>query len=84
MLQLILAGAILVNIPYGMTIMLYLAVRTKLERKQGAFHLGRFEVPVAVTALAWPRRCSSSKPPAARTLRISAWPVQVMSMPLAE
>lgn len=53
MLQLILAGAILVNIPYGMTIMLYLAVRTKLERKQGAFHLGRFEVPVAVTALAW-------------------------------
>src|SRR5262245_61975312 len=33
MMQLILAGAILVNIPYGMTITLYLAVRKKLERK---------------------------------------------------
>ena len=53
MLQLILAGAILVTIPYGMTIVLYLAVRGKLERKQGAFDLGRFEVPVAVTALVW-------------------------------
>jgi amino acid transporter len=53
MLQLILAGAILVNIPYGMTIALYLAVRGKLDRKAGAFNLGRFEVPVAVTALVW-------------------------------
>jgi amino acid transporter len=53
MLQLILAGAILVNIPYGMTISLYLAVRGKLDRKEGAFNLGRFEVPVAVTALIW-------------------------------
>lgn len=53
MLQLILAGAILVNIPYGMTVALYLAVRKKLERKDGAFNLGRFELPVAVIALAW-------------------------------
>src|SRR5262249_21732832 len=53
MLQLILAGAILVNIPYGMTIVLYLVVRKKLDRKDGAFNLGRFEVPVAVTALVW-------------------------------
>jgi amino acid transporter len=53
MLQLILAGAILVNIPYGMTITLYLAVRKKLDRKDGAFNLGRFELPVAVTALVW-------------------------------
>ncbi|WP_375538327.1 APC family permease [Mycolicibacterium sp. CBMA 311] len=53
MLQLILAGAILVNIPYGMTITLYLAVRRKLDRKDGAFNLGRFEVPVAVFALIW-------------------------------
>lgn len=53
MLQLILAGAILITIPYGMTVVLYLAVRGKLERKEGAFNLGRFEVPVAVAALVW-------------------------------
>lgn len=53
MLQLILAGAILVNIPYGMTITLYLVVRKKLDRKDGAFNLGRFEVPVAAAALLW-------------------------------
>ena len=53
MLQLILAGAILVTIPYGMTVVLYLVVRGKLERKEGAFDLGRFEVPVAVAALVW-------------------------------
>src|SRR5262249_20868034 len=53
MLQLILAGAILVTIPYGMTVVLYLVVRGKLESKEGAFSLGRFEVPVAVTALVW-------------------------------
>ena len=53
LLQLILAGAIFNNIPYAMTIILYLVVRRKLGRKQGAFDLGRFEVPVAVIALAW-------------------------------
>jgi amino acid transporter len=53
LLQLILAGAILTNIPYAMTIMLYLVVRRKLGRKEGAFSLGRFELPVAVIALAW-------------------------------
>jgi amino acid transporter len=53
LLQLILAGAIFTNIPYAMTIILYLLVRRKLGRKEGAFSLGRFEVPVAVVALAW-------------------------------
>lgn len=53
MLQLILAGAILVTIPYAMTVVLYLVVRGKLERTEGAFSLGRFEVPIAVTALVW-------------------------------
>jgi amino acid transporter len=53
LLQLILAGAILTNIPYAMTIVLYLVVRRKLGRKEGAFSLGRFEVPVAVIALLW-------------------------------
>lgn len=53
MLQLILAGAILVTLPYGMTVVLYLVVRGKLDRKGGAFNLGRFEVPVAIGALVW-------------------------------
>ena len=53
MLQLILAGVLLVVLPYGMTIVLYLVVRRKLERKEGAFNLGRFELPVAVAALVW-------------------------------
>jgi amino acid transporter len=53
MMQLILAGAILVTIPYAMTVVLYLVVRGKLDRKGGAFNLGRFEVPVAIAALVW-------------------------------
>lgn len=53
LIQLITAGAIINNIPYAMTIILYLAVRKTLGRKEGAFSLGRFEVPVAVTALVW-------------------------------
>ena len=39
--------------PVGMTIVLYLVVRRKLGRKEGAFSLGRFEMPVSVVALAW-------------------------------
>jgi amino acid transporter len=53
LLQLILAGAIFTNIPYAMTIVLYLVVRRKLDHREGAFDLGRFEVPVAVVALIW-------------------------------
>jgi amino acid transporter len=53
LLQLILAGSIITMIPYAMTIILYLVVRRKLDNKDGAFSLGRFEVPVAVVALIW-------------------------------
>ena len=53
LLQLILAGAIFTNIPYAMTIVLYLVVRRKLDHREGAFDLGRFEMPVAVVALMW-------------------------------
>jgi len=53
LLQLILAGAILTNIPYAMTIVLYLRVRQNLGRQEGAFDLGRFELPVAIVALVW-------------------------------
>jgi len=38
---------------YGPTIALHLAVRRWLERKKGAFGLGRFELPVAICALVW-------------------------------
>jgi hypothetical protein len=36
-----------------LSIVHYLVVRKKLGRKDGAFSLGRFEVPVAVVALVW-------------------------------
>jgi len=53
LLPLILSGAIFTNIPYVLTIILYLVVRRKLDHREGAFSLGRFEVPVAVAALIW-------------------------------
>jgi amino acid transporter len=53
LLQLILAGAIVTLLPYLMTIILYLAKRHKLDRRQGGFELGRWELPVAISALVW-------------------------------
>lgn len=53
LLQLIMAGAILTTVPYAMTIVLYLCVRRKLDRRESGFDLGRFELPVAVVALIW-------------------------------
>jgi amino acid transporter len=53
LLQLITAGTILAIIFYGATVVLYLVVRKGLGRKAGAFDLGRFELPVAIVALAW-------------------------------
>jgi amino acid transporter len=53
LMQLILASAIGGTILYGMTVILYLAVRKRLDRREGAFEVGRFEVPVAVGALVW-------------------------------
>jgi amino acid transporter len=53
LLELIVASSVLPAIIYGMTICLYLAVRRRLERKEGAFSLGRFDLPVAIAALVW-------------------------------
>lgn len=53
LLKLITASTILPAIIYGSTIVLYLTVRGRLERKKGAFDLGRLELPVAVCALVW-------------------------------
>jgi hypothetical protein len=49
----IVASTILPAIIYGSTIVLYLAVRKRLDRREGAFSLGRFELPVAIGALVW-------------------------------
>ncbi|MEY2248583.1 APC family permease [Streptomyces sp. BF23-18] len=53
LLELITASTILPAITYGSTVVLYLAVRKRLDRRKGAFDLGRFELPVAICALVW-------------------------------
>ena len=53
LLKLITAGTILPAILYLSTVVLYLSVRKRLARKEGAFDLGRFELPVAIAALVW-------------------------------
>jgi amino acid transporter len=53
LLKLITAGTILPVILYSLTTVLYLSVRGRLDRKEGGFDLGRYELPVAIGALAW-------------------------------
>ncbi len=53
LLKLIIASTILPTVIYGGTIVLYLVVRKRLARREGAFNLGRFELPVAICALLW-------------------------------
>jgi amino acid transporter len=53
LLQLIIAGTILPALIYGATVVLYLCVRKRLERKEGGFSLGRAELPIAIAALIW-------------------------------
>jgi amino acid transporter len=53
LMQLIIGGTVLPAIYYGATVILYLAVRKRLEHKEGGFSLARFEVPVAIAALIW-------------------------------
>jgi len=53
LLQLIIGSTILPALIYGAIVILYLAVRKRLEHKQGGFSLGRFELPVAIAALVW-------------------------------
>ncbi|MCP2289646.1 APC family permease [Nocardia amikacinitolerans] len=53
LLELITASTILPALIYGSTIVLYLTVRKRLDRRKGAFDLGRFELPVAIAALLW-------------------------------
>jgi amino acid transporter len=53
LVQLIVGGTLLPALMYGAIVVLYLAVRRKLERKPGGFNLGRFELPVTIVALIW-------------------------------
>jgi amino acid transporter len=53
LIDLITASTILPVIIYAATVVLYLAVRKRLGRKEGAFSLGRYELPVAIGALVW-------------------------------
>jgi hypothetical protein len=53
LLQLIIASTILPALIYGAVTVLYLSVRKRLGRNEGAFSLGRFELPVALAALVW-------------------------------
>jgi amino acid transporter len=53
LLQLIIGSTILPALIYGSIVVLYLVVRKRLERKEGGFSLGRFELPVSVAALIW-------------------------------
>lgn len=53
LMELITASTILPLLIYAATVVLYLVVRGRLEAKEGAFSLGRLEVPVAVAALLW-------------------------------
>jgi amino acid transporter len=53
LLQLIIASTILPALIYGAVTVLYLSVRKRLGRKEGAFSLGRLELPVALAALVW-------------------------------
>ena len=53
LLQLILGGTVLPALIYGATIVLYLVVRRRLDKRDGGFSLGRFELPVAIVAMIW-------------------------------
>lgn len=53
LLELITSGTVLIALTYGGIVVLYLAVRKRLDHKEGGFTLGRFEMPVAVGALIW-------------------------------
>jgi amino acid transporter len=53
LIPLIVGSTLLPALIYTGIVILYLAVRKRLEHKPGGFSLGRFEMPVAVAALIW-------------------------------
>ncbi len=53
LMEMITAGTVFPALTYGAIVVLYLAVRKRLDHKEGGFSLGRFELPIAVAALIW-------------------------------
>jgi amino acid transporter len=53
LLELITSGTVFPALTYCMIVVLYLAVRKRLDRQEGAFDIGRFDLPISVAALAW-------------------------------
>jgi amino acid transporter len=53
LLEMLTVGGLIGAVLYGAIIVLYLAVRNRLGRQEDAFDLGRFEMPVAISALVW-------------------------------
>jgi amino acid transporter len=53
LLELITSGTVFPALTYGMIVILYLSVRKRLDRQEGAFDIGRLEVPVSIAALVW-------------------------------
>ncbi|MET0450971.1 MAG: amino acid permease [Mycobacterium sp.] len=53
LLELITSGTVLIALTYGGIVVLYLAVRKRLDHKEGGFTLGRLDMPVAIAALLW-------------------------------
>jgi amino acid transporter len=53
LMEMITAGTVFPALTYGAIVILYLAVRKRLDHKEGGFSLGRFETPVAYAALIW-------------------------------
>lgn len=53
LLELITSGTVFPALTYGMIVVLYLGVRKRLDRQEGAFDIGRFELPIAIAALIW-------------------------------
>lgn len=53
LLELITSGTVFPLLCYGMIVVLYLSVRKQLGRQEGAFDIGRFELPISIAALLW-------------------------------
>jgi amino acid transporter len=53
LIPLIVGSTLLPALIYTGIVILYLAVRKRLEHREGGFSLGRFEMPIAVAALIW-------------------------------
>jgi amino acid transporter len=53
LLEMLTVGGLIGAVLYGAIIVLYLVVRKRLGHQKDAFDLGRFDVPVAIGALAW-------------------------------